>query len=196
MPSQSGRPACRRGASPRQPFHGRGEHHPERGDDDVERSVVEGKSFGVTLNPLDFDALTGGALSAALEQLRNVVEPDRVAPGASRRRNRRVAAPAGHVQDALTGDDLGTPGKPLPDERDQPSNHREIALRPGLLLNLLDHFQVDRRLCHVPSLPFVGLTHPSLFRFLRQSCANDHGGSDLLGGRSLTGPAGTLEACG
>ena len=40
-------------------------------------------------------------------------------------------------------------------------NHREVALRPDLLLDLLDRFQVNRLLAHQPSLPFVDRSRPA-----------------------------------
>ena len=104
--------------------------------DDVEAAVLEGQVLGVGLDELDLEALGGRPLAAALEQGRDVVGADRVAPGAPRRRDRAVAAAAGDVEHALVGDDVERLGEVLGALIDDAGDHREVALRPDLLLDL------------------------------------------------------------
>ena len=51
-----------------------GELDAERREDAVEAAVLERQVLGVALDPVDLDAGRGGALAAAVEQLRGEVE--------------------------------------------------------------------------------------------------------------------------
>ena len=98
--------------------------------------VLEGKVLGVGLDELDLEPLGRRALAAALEQGRDVVGADRAAPGPPRRRDRAVAAAAGDVEHPLAGDQLERLGEVLGGVVDEAGDHREVAFRPDLLLDL------------------------------------------------------------
>ena len=113
-----------------------GEHRAEDRHRHVEARVLEGQVLGVGLDELDLEPLGRGTLAAALEQGRDVVGADRVAPGAPRRRDRPVAAAAGDVEHPLAGNEVERLGEVLAGAVDDAGDHREVALRPDLLLDL------------------------------------------------------------
>jgi hypothetical protein len=81
------------------------EHHPERGQHDVEAGVGEWEVFGVGGAQLDGDALGGGAGGGAVEELFDVVGAgdDATATGGGQG---GVAVAGGDVDDELTGGDV------------------------------------------------------------------------------------------
>ena len=111
------------------------EHRAEDGRDGVERRVGERQRLGVALEQLDVEALGGGALAAALEQRRHVVDADRGAavPGGG---DGGVAAAGGDVEHAPAGVQVGGVAEVLGDEHDAGGDDGEVAARPGLLLAL------------------------------------------------------------
>ena len=117
------------------------EHRAEDRGDDVELAVAEGEVRGVALDELDVEPLGRCALAAALEQGRDEVDAHHVAPRAPRRRDRAVAAAAGDVENPLARNDVQRFDQFLGDHHHEPGDHREVALRPGLLLRLLDRLQ-------------------------------------------------------
>ena len=105
-----------------------GEHRAEDREDDVELGVAEGQVGGVALDELDVETLGGRALAPALEQGRDEVDADGVAPGPPRGRERRVAAAAGDVEDPLAGNDSERFDQLLRDHHHQPAT---IAKSPS-----------------------------------------------------------------
>ena len=127
------------------------EHRAEDRDHDVELALAEGEVGGVALDELDLESLGRRALAPALEQGGDEVDADRVAPRSSRRGKRAVAAAAGDVEHPLVGHDVHRFDQLLGHHLDHPGDHREVTLRPGLLLRLPDRTQIHR-VAHLRSL--------------------------------------------
>jgi hypothetical protein len=128
-----------------------GEHRAEDRHHHVELPVREGQVGGVGLDELDLETIGGGSLAAALEQRRDEVGADHAAPRAPGRGDRAVAAAAGDVEHLLVGHEVERFGQLLGHVHHQVGDHREVALRPGLLLDLADSLQV-RCVAHLGSL--------------------------------------------
>ena len=127
------------------------EHRAEDRDHDVELALAEGKVGGVSLDEIDLEPLGGGTLTPALEQGGDEVDADRVAPGAPRRGKGAVATAAGDVEHPLIGHDVHRFDQLLGQHLDHSGDHREVTLRPGLLLRLTDCLHIHR-VAHLRSL--------------------------------------------
>ena len=79
-----------------------GEHRTEDREHSVERLIGEGDRFGVSLPEVEGDSLGCGALTSALEQCRDVVDPAHEAAEAGGGEG-RVAASGRHVEHAPAG---------------------------------------------------------------------------------------------
>ncbi len=101
------------------------EHHPDRGDDDVEAVVLEGKVVGVGLGPLQLDSLGLGAGAAGVEELGGEVAGDDVGAGL-RRRDRGVAGAGGDVEDAHARADPGGLDQARPEGQEEGLDHRGV----------------------------------------------------------------------
>ncbi len=86
---------------------------------------------------VDADPLGRGALAAALEERGHVVDAGHVAAEAGGG-DRRVAAPAGHVEHGRAGVQVRRVAQALGDGDDQGRDLGEVAARPGRLLAGLD----------------------------------------------------------
>src|SRR5581483_11380443 len=91
---------------------------------------------------LDGEAVGSGTGAAALEQARNVVGRDDVAP-APRRGQREVAVAGGYVEHLLPRADVERLAQRLADDLQGGADHSVIAGRPGTMLACLERVEVD-----------------------------------------------------
>jgi hypothetical protein len=105
------------------------EHRADRGDDDVERRVLERQVLGVSLDPCDRDADGLRPAPARVEQLRRQVARRDVRAGL-RRRDRRVRGAGGDIEDAHARADAAGRDEPRT-QREQPRlDHRPRPTSP------------------------------------------------------------------
>ena len=119
------------------------EHRAEDREHGVVLAVLARQRFGVGLGELDVQALGARSRAAAFEQRRNVVRAGHVAAAAGGG-DRGVAGPAGHVEHARAGDEVGAVHEALGDDVDQGSDDAEVTAGPHGLLALLDRGEVER----------------------------------------------------
>ena len=121
------------------------EHHAEGGERHVERAVLELEVLGVGLLELHREALGAGARPGPLEQRRDIVGGDDVAP-APRRRQRGVAVARGHVEHPLAGAQVERLAQRLADDLQRRADDGVVASRPGRLLLRLDEGKISNRI--------------------------------------------------
>ena len=106
-------------------------------EDAIERGDVKRQALGVALYPLDVDTRTRGLRPPRVEKLRDEVET-RDLGSSLRRRQRRIAGAAGHVEDPHRRRHAGSLHEELAYARDLLREGRVVARRPHRALSLLE----------------------------------------------------------
>src|SRR5581483_3537305 len=119
-----------------------GEHDAEGRGHRVEGRIGEGQRLGIRLPELDGEAVGSGSDAAALEQARNVVGRDDVAP-APCRGEREVAVAGSYVEHLLPRADIERLAQRLADDLQGGADHSVVAGRPGAMLACLERVEVD-----------------------------------------------------
>ena len=121
----------------------RREHVPELTDDDVERRVGKGKTFGVAFDPLDVrQPRDACVLSRRFEQGGRQIDPARACSRACRR-DRDDAGAGAHVEHRFTRRDAGEPNEMPSDRRGE--RRRRRKRRPHLALPVFKRRRMDRK---------------------------------------------------
>jgi hypothetical protein len=128
----------------------RSEHAAEGRQHHVEARVLERQRLGIALAPFHLQALRLRRGPSLVEQLWDQVESGRPSAGA-RDRQRRVAGPAGDVEDLVADRRPDALDDPLADIEDQLGDRAEVAGRPHRPLTLLD--LVSQLSVHAPTAP-------------------------------------------
>ena len=98
--------------------------------------------FRIGLAELDVEPFGIGALAGALEQRRNIVGRDDVAP-AARGRKRDVAVAGGDIEHLLAGADVEGFAELLADDLQRGADDRIVAGGPGRMLTRLHGDEID-----------------------------------------------------
>jgi len=104
------------------------EHRAVGREHNVKLAVRERHLLCVSLDELDLEPFGRGALTAALEQLGDVVESDDRFPCPTCRRDRGVPGAAGDVEDPFSCAHVGSLGEQLGGEHHHAADHREVTL--------------------------------------------------------------------